>query len=321
MTEIKLWQFILDQLDKELPVVLMCVMESHGSSPGRRGFKMAVAYDEMCGSIGGGMMEYKFVELAKEKLNENQLNYTLKKQIHSKSAKVNQSGMICSGEQTVYLGMVNSTDRDSIHMLIGSLQRNQHGTLNISPTGISFGILPLNDDYFFEIKKEDEWHYKEKTGYKNILHIIGGGHCSLAFSELMSKLDFKICLYDDRPNLNTMTENNFVDSKLVLKSYDDLETLIESGENVYVVIMTFGYRSDNIALRAIVNKDFKYVGILGSQTKMDELFKEWEHDGISEKKLSKIHSPIGIKINSQTPFEIAVSIAGEVIAVKNKMKT
>ncbi len=319
MTEIKLWQFILDHLDKNLPVVLMCVMESHGSSPGRRGFKMAVAYDELCGSIGGGMMEYKFVELAKEKLNGNQLDYTLKKQIHSKSAKVNQSGMICSGEQTVYLGMVNSTDRDSIRMLVGSLQRNQHGTLNICPAGISFDIDLLNEDYFFEMKKEDEWHYREKTGYKNILHIIGGGHCSLAFSEMMSKLDFKICLYDDRPGLNTMAENNFVDSKLVLKSYDDLETLIESGGNVYVVIMTFGYRSDNLALRAIVNKDFKYLGILGSQTKMGELFKEWERDGIEKKKLDKIASPIGINIRSQTTFEIAVSIAAEIIKVKNEV--
>ena len=83
--------------------------------------------------------------------------------------------------------------------------------------------------------------------------------------------------------------------------------------------MTFGYRSDNIALRTIVNKDFKYIGILGSQTKMDELFKEWERDGIEKIKLERIASPIGINIRSQTTFEIAVSIAAEIIKVKNEV--
>ena len=81
--------------------------------------------------------------------------------------------------------------------------------------------------------------------------------------------------------------------------------------------MTFGYRSDNLALRSVISKDFKYLGVLGSQTKMDELFKEWKKDGLNLKQLEKIHSPIGLSIKSQTPMEIAVSIAGEIIKIKN----
>ena len=102
-----------------------------------------------------------------------------------------------------------------------------------------------------------------------------------------------------------------------MNDYSELSDLISGGENVYVAIMTFGYRSDNIALRAVINKDFKYIGVLGSQTKTDELFKEWKHDGLSLKRLEKIHSPIGLSIKSQSPMEIAISIAAEIIKVKN----
>ena len=51
-----------------------------------------------------------------------------------------------------------------------------------------------------------DWTYKEKTGYKNHLYIIGGGHCALAFSKIMSTMDFYIHLFDDRENLNTVEQ-------------------------------------------------------------------------------------------------------------------
>ncbi len=317
MTDLNLWQFILSQVKKGTPTILLCVMESHGSSPGRRGFKMVVTHEKIVGSIGGGMMEYKFVELAKEMLANDFKPFSLKKQIHSKSAKINQSGMICSGEQTIYLSLIKSTDIDSIEAMITSLEMNQQGTLHIDPSGISFGIIPMKDDFHFEMKDDEQWKYYEKTGFKNKLYIVGGGHCSLALSELMSKMDFNITVFDDRPGLNTMVENDFVQSKYFVKDYKEIQALIISGDNVYVVIMTQGYRSDNIALQSIIKKEFKYIGVLGSKSKMKELFHDWRKAGIPEKILQKIYSPIGIDIRSQTPMEIAVSIAAEIIKEKN----
>ena len=82
--DLKLWQFIKEQLEQKQPVVLLCVMESKGSSPGRQGFKMAVTEKDMCGSVGGGIMEHKFVELAREMLKRHELDTLLKQQIHSK---------------------------------------------------------------------------------------------------------------------------------------------------------------------------------------------------------------------------------------------
>src|SRR5215210_8695139 len=98
--KIATWKLIANSLERNTPVMLLYVLESKGSSPGRQGFFMAVnAKGEMEGSIGGGIMEHKFVEMAKEKLRaaSSELRVgQLKRQLHDKSAAKNQSGMICS---------------------------------------------------------------------------------------------------------------------------------------------------------------------------------------------------------------------------------
>jgi xanthine dehydrogenase accessory factor len=314
----ELWNFILTR-ERE-PVMLLVVLESFGSSPGRKGFKMAVTEKEMCGSIGGGIMEHKFVELARERLRAATDTVLIRKQIHNKVAKRDQSGMICSGEQTVFLSAINQDDREQISKLADSLRKNQNGTLTITETGISFAeTIPANDFEFIQTT-DDTFQYTEKTGFKNLLYVIGGGHCSLAFTRLMHSMDFRIHLFEDRPQLNTFLENQFVHAKKVVEDYSKLKDIIPSGENSYVVIMTFGYRTDDLALRAIIENDFKYVGVLGSKTKISRLIEEWRQSGIPESRLQTLHSPVGIPINSQTPEEIAVSIAAEIIAVKNGIK-
>lgn len=318
---LSIWKLIVQSLQQKITVMLLYVLESKGSSPGRQGFFMAVNTNgDMEGSIGGGIMEHKFVEMAKEKLGDD--NYelragTVRKQVHDKSAAANQSGMICSGEQTILLYPVKAEDTGTVEQIIISLEQNRNGTLLLSPSGIQFkNTIPAkNFDYVFE--SEENWLYKEKTGYKNKLFIIGGGHCALAFSKLMREMDFYITLYEEREGLNTVVQNEFAHEVNIVDDYTVLSNLIPSGPNQYVIIMTFGYRSDDIAIRALLNKQFNYLGVLGSKTKMEKLFTEYRKDEIKEELLQRIHTPIGLEINSQTPEEIAVSIAAEIIRVKN----
>ena len=184
-------------------------------------------------------------------------------------------------------------------------------------SGLFFsGAIPATD-FYFSMQSENDWEYVEKTGYKNQLFIIGGGHCSLAFSKLMRGMDFYITVYEEREGLNTLEKNEFANEIIIADDYTALANLIPSGPNQYVVIMTFGYRTDDIALRALLDKQFKYLGVLGSKKKMEKLFDDYRADGIAEEVLQRIHTPIGIAINSQTPEEIAVSIAAEIIKVKN----
>ncbi len=316
----QVWQLINESLQQNIPVMLLYVLESRGSSPGRQGFSMAVnVHGEMEGSIGGGIMEHKFVEMAKEKLKDETKKSQLKKQIHDKTAVNNQSGMICSGEQTILLYPVQPADTSAVEEIIASLQAFNNGTLCLSPAGLVFSASVPEEDYFFSFKSETEWEYREKTGYKNHLFIIGGGHCALALSRLMREMDFYITLYEERKDLNTLERNHFAHEIIYVDDYTGLGNLIPSGRNHYVVIMTFGYRTDDIALRSIINKQYTYLGVLGSKTKMEKLFTAYREEGVNEEWLQRIYSPVGLEINSRTPEEIAVSIAAEIIKVKNSL--
>ena len=209
MKNIATWKLVEQSLEKDIPVMLLYVLESHGSSPGRQGFFMAVnANGDMEGSVGGGIMEHKFVEMTKERLKaqgtrhkKQESKAQIRKQYHDKTVAKDQSGMICSGEQTILLYTVQKKDRVSIESIIASLEQNKNGTLTLSPGGIAFDHAIPGNDFYYSFQSEDDWLYREKTGYKNHLIIIGGGHCALALSKLMRSMDFYIRVYDDRQRI------------------------------------------------------------------------------------------------------------------------
>jgi xanthine dehydrogenase accessory factor len=327
-----IWQLISKSLHEEVPVMLLYVLQSNGSSPGRCGFFMAVnANGEIEGSIGGGIMEHKFVEMAKDRLKEgislrfsdlqntytDESRSTIKKQFHNKSAATNQSGMICSGEQTILLYRVSPDDALTIKQIIASLEQQQNGTLQLSATGLKFTTAIPETDFYFSMTSEVEWLYREKTGYKNHLYIIGAGHCALALSRLMQEMDFYVHLYDDRSNLKTFEENQYVHEKKIIEDYNELKELVPDGDHHYVVVMTVGYRTDDMVVRALWNKQFRYFGLLGSKSKIEKMFNDYRAEGVPASLLQPIHAPVGIGIHSETPEEIAISIAAEIIQVKN----
>jgi xanthine dehydrogenase accessory factor len=312
------WKFISSKAAAGIPVMLLYVLESKGSSPGRRGFKMAVAANgEIAGSIGGGIMEHKFVELAKTKLQQEATAKDIFRQVHDKASR-DQSGMICSGEQKIFLYKLEEADAMHVNALVQSMENFQNGTLEISNNGVRFSRDISENDFDFKHVSDEEFILKERTGFKNRIHIIGGGHCSLALSRLMRTLDFHISVYEERPGLNTVIDNGYAHHKKTITSYLDLNMLVDEGDDTYVVIMTFGYRSDDLALRALMKKKLKYLGVLGSKKKIEKMFADFRHENVDEKLLSRIHAPIGVHIKSQTPAEIAVSIAAQIISIKNE---
>jgi xanthine dehydrogenase accessory factor len=319
LSSAKAWNLIHESLTAGEPVVLLFVLESLGSSPGRQGFAMAVTGNgKLAGSIGGGIMEHKFVELAKAHLAEEQRNASVHRQIHSKEAKTNQSGMICSGEQTIFLYSVRQSDAPPVAELVQHLGQNQMGWIRLSADGVGFSSTPFSNQQGFHPTSGQNWFYHGPIGTKPLIHIIGGGHCSLALSRLMDMLGFRIKLYDDRPGLNTWEENQLVEKKRLLGSYDELFDLLPSDPESYVVVMTFGYRTDDQVIRVLKDRTFGFFGVLGSRKKIAKMMEDYRSEGFSETWLQTLSAPVGLPIKSQTPEEIAVSIAAEIISRKNK---
>jgi xanthine dehydrogenase accessory factor len=334
-TDNKIMQFIATQIAAEKKVLLLQVVQSFGSSPGRTGFRMVISFDEksgkstFVGSIGGGIMEQKLVALGIARLREGRSEPFLKRQIHRKDAAHDQSGMICSGEQTLFFYTFKIDDLPIIEQILSDLCQNTEGVFFLSKNGIDYKSnvtdlngLGLSNLINFKTPSNFITHweqgiYVEKIGFKQHLYIIGAGHCALALARQMRLLkSFKIHLFDDRPDLNTFAENDAAHEKTVV-NYAEIPDLIPEGDHIYVVLMTVGYRSDEQILRGLSAKNVKYLGMLGSRAKVEMMLANLKNDGFSADFLQKIHAPIGLDVKSQMPEEIAVSIAAEIIKVKN----
>ena len=279
---------------------------------------MAVAGNELCGSIGGGVMEVTLVERGRSMLSASNTPLIVD-QVHRENSP-SASGMICSGEQTVILKVLTTDDVANVDRIVSSLETRDGSRLSLTSDDIY--VLPpeggtQSDSFYFDRRGETDFTYVEQLGKKNDLYIVGGGHCSLALSELMSRMDFQIHIFDDRPELNTIGKNAFADQIEILANYELIGGSIPDGENVYIVVMTLGYKSDELVVRKLIDKDVRYLGVLGSKAKMGTMLKRLRSGGLDTDRLARIRTPIGVPINSHTPEEIAISIAAEIISVKN----
>ncbi|OQX96753.1 MAG: hypothetical protein B6I20_14090 [Bacteroidetes bacterium 4572_117] len=318
-----IWNFILNNLKENKRVILLIVIENKGSSPGRLGFKMAVTNNnEIFGSIGGGIMEYQMAEFAKNLFKVGELKPFIKKQIHNTKAKEDQSGMICSGEQSILFYPIepNTENITLLEKLVRCVTDNCKSVLSVMP-----GEIKLIDDkqiaghVIGEVIDENRWGYHEKISYKNELYIIGAGHVGLALSRTMQQLGFYVTIFDNRQALNTLENNTFAHKKQIV-DYTKIDKHIPEGQNVYVVIMTYKHVSDKNVLSKLLDKKCAYIGLMGSKSKVEKLFAGLIAKGHNSTDLEKVHSPIGISIKSETPEEIAISIAAEIIMVKNMKK-
>jgi xanthine dehydrogenase accessory factor len=193
-------------------------------------------------------------------------------QKHDKVAARNQSGMICSGEQTILMYQVPAKDVPAVDALVTSLRANRNGCLQLFPTGIAFSHTVPAQNFYLALINEQDFIYEEKTGFKNELVIIGAGHIALALVQAYGrKWIFYIRLYDHRDHLQTMEQNSFVHEKHLVTDYAELDHLVTGGSFHFAVIMTVGYRTDAIALKAIMHKHWKYLGVLGSAHKVTKL--------------------------------------------------
>ncbi len=315
---LEFWAFVNRQLCNGKALAVLKVLQSKGSSPGRQGFQLAVTEDgDMHGSIGGGIMEHKLVELAKQRLQQRVEDVLFLEQIHRKETEGRQSGMICSGEQWVAMYQFYKADADW-KALSKALLEQQKGLLRWSSQGLNFqtsGEQP--QPFVLHYNDPTHWQLAERFPRTRLVHLIGGGHVGLALSRQLKWLGFSVILYDDRPALNTVDANHFAD-QICIDSYQNIGQRIGPDEHAYVVLMTFGYRSDKQVIRQLLGKKFKYLGMMGSAAKVAQLWNELRQEGFSGQQLSVVRAPIGLPIASKTPAEIAVSIAAELIKIKNE---
>lgn len=306
-------QFAIESLDQGLHTVLLYVAESNGSSPGRQGFSMAVnEHGVFRGTIGGGIMEVKLVELAIDLCKKKEKTPILKHQFHDKIHAKNQSGMICSGDQQVVIMPLKWKDSVGFEKMI---KKGSDYYIRCDEKGLRFeeGDVASN----FKVHDEQSFELTATLNRQQTIHVFGAGHVGVALYEQLTLLDYQVEIYDNRDQFPHVTDK-LISKNIKQIDYSDLKTHCSFDHNDMAVIVSFSYREDQIILKQLYQQAFSYIGMMGSDAKIQQLLNECLEEGIPEADLTHIHTPIGVQIYSKTAKEIAVSIAAQIILEKNK---
>jgi len=148
------------------------------------------------------------------------------------------------------------------------------------------------------------------------LLVLGGGHVGKAVAGLAAGLDFQVTIADDRPGFADPAR--FPKNVEVLQgAYADLIGRFPFGPSTYVLVVTPGHLSDLDCARAVLKKEYRYLGIIGSRRKVRMVMDRLVAEGHDPRQVEALYSPVGIAIGAETPEEIAVSILAEIIAVRH----
>ena len=148
------------------------------------------------------------------------------------------------------------------------------------------------------------------------LVICGAGHVGVALLRMALLLGFDVTVLEDRPYFADGARR--VGAKWVIcDSFEQGLDAVDSDEDTYFVVMTRGDCCDLICLEKILGKNYAYLGMMGSRGRSALVKKKLQEQGFPAGQVEELHAPIGLSIHAETPEEIAVSILGEIISVKN----
>lgn len=313
------------------------VIAQDGSTPRGEGSRMLITADATVASIGGGLAEAKVMEKARTEI------------LPEKSAEIYSFDMrqdsnidpelICGGKTDILVAYVAGEAMLEVFRAARDAERSgkkawifylfdRNGakpfqccvnTGRGQVVGQFTGQAKFARD-MLENPVRAAVHGDSSDGVRCIMQeinasgkvlLFGGGHVSYEVARLAVNLGFDVTVIDDREEY--CNPDRFPDCHTVL--IDDFTSMpdFETTENSYILIITRGHAYDRDVLRWALNKPCLYLGMIGSISKRDALYRKLEAEGFSMERLRQVKCPIGLKIGAETPAEIAVSILAEMI--------
>ncbi|MEF9946439.1 MAG: XdhC family protein [Lachnospiraceae bacterium] len=334
----KVFESIQNYLEQDQDVVLVTIIAGSGSTPRGAGARMWVASDESChGTIGGGSVEHqaylKSLQVLKEKQSVSQ-GYNLGNE------DVANIGMVCGGQVVVYFQYISHDDQGAIifiQHLIAQCERDEDAWMIMDITDQSVwdmglytrangmegmemdDVSPLLRTRAVRVQAGDKLYYSEPLVKSGVVYVFGGGHVAQELVPVLTHLDFKCMVLDDREAF--ANQKVFPDAdQVILCDFQNIAKDITITPNDYIVIMTRGHQHDyEVQAQALPQKPC-YVGIMGSKHKIAFVTKKLMEDGFTKEEIEACYMPIGTDIEAETPAEIAISVAGELILVRAKRK-
>lgn len=350
----------LQILQNELPIthlVLATVIRTSGSTPQKAGSSALFGGSGLIsGTVGGGVLEGKIQQIACQSLASKKSELFTFRLDNSAS---DGEDALCGGRIEVlvdanmndHASVFNAIKRSTVSRIPGVListvikrpgsdvrierQWITSGTKLRQLTGISRSVFSEAQS-ILEKREPDNCilieHAPDDTDPASVvflepvfprpkLVIAGAGHIGKSLAHLGQMLDFEVTVIDDRPEF--ANRENIPDADYIIT--DDIGNAIaklEKSHDTFIVIVTRGHKDDADALKQCLGTEAAYVGMIGSKTKValmrsDFIAKGWATD----QQWSEIFSPVGLDIKSKTVEEIAVSIAAQLIQVKNAKRS
>ena len=149
------------------------------------------------------------------------------------------------------------------------------------------------------------------------LVIVGAGHIALPMARMGAGLGFRVWVLDDRPDF--ATRERFPEAYRVLRAdFSDPFKDVPVRGGTHILLVTRGHRYDYDCLVRVLRHDPApaYIGMIGSRRRVRATFAQLLEDGIPRSRLADIHAPVGLDIGAETPEEIAVAVAAELVKVR-----
>ena len=314
---------------------LATVIDRSGSAPRSTGAKMLVRQDGgIAGTVGGGILEANVQALAARVIRERR---ALVEGFQFSGKDAASMDAICGGQVEVLVEWVDPAEAETAAVIAGlrnALQGHHKAWLVtmfdpqaaatthalVDANGI-IGRLPkeISLENIRTVRTPRQMSAGEFTVIIEPLNIsgsaliFGAGHVSRSLAEFTQAVGFRTVIIDDRPEFASRDRFPGADEIIVLKNFEDLLEKVKVDEESYAVIVTRGHLNDQAVLEQLLRSSAAYIGMIGSRRKCELIFQDLRQKGYSEEDIKRVHAPIGIPIQAETPEEIGVSIVAEMI--------
>ncbi|MBR4168949.1 MAG: xanthine dehydrogenase accessory protein XdhC [Lachnospiraceae bacterium] len=316
--------------------VLVTIIASSGSAPRGSGARMLVTKDgRIAGTIGGGSVEYESIRIAQRVLREKRNageHFSLTKN------DVADIGMICGGNVEVFFLYLQGGDRSVVEWtkaidrlfderkrtrLITEITEAGNGTLSVADDAGNVYGDAVNEEILqapaikpVQIENCGRRYYIEQIIKPGRVYIFGGGHIAQQLVPILARCDFSCMVIEDREDYAdpALFENKADTICLKTEEWSSLVKRITADD--FVCIMTRGHLNDYLAMRESLRSPARYIGVIGSRSKIAATRERLMKDGFTETEIDRITAPIGLPILSETPAEIAVSVTAQLIQVR-----
>lgn len=323
--------------DTSVRAALVVVINVVGSSPRHPGSRMIVFPDgTFLGTVGGGIVEASANKKAIEAMSSGRASL-LTFEMTGKEALGSEP--ICGGAITLailpsascpgYAAAITSLNSGMSLVMVHALSADsapEAGTVLavkdaagrcIYETGATIDDEALKSAFSSGtpvLSQKDGYLYDPIAPVDRLL-ILGGGHVGQALARFAVNLEFSVCVADSRPEF--ASPSRFPAG--VETRADNFSAIIDDypfGVSTYVVVVGPSHASDLECTRAILRREYRYAGIIGSRRKARMILDQAIAEGFPPQKVNALRAPIGVDIGAETPDEIAVSILAEIIAVR-----